>query len=108
MADENPQLTSLLEYAKANERVCPMPIRWSELWQMLPNRQRHGGAWVPAQPMIVTEWWSTPSFAKVDRVAEHIRYAHEQGVLADVDRFLRSLTEAEWAHLGEFLTKPVG
>jgi hypothetical protein len=108
VSEEDPQLTSLLEYVKSNDRVCPMPVRWTELWQMLPDRQRHGSTWVPPQPMIVAEWWSTPSFAKMERLAEQIRYAHEHGGVTEVDRYLRGLPEAEWAHLGEFLTKPAG
>lgn len=108
MADENEPLTSLLDFVKANERVCPMPVQWNELWQMLPGRQRHGATWEPPPPLILTAWWDTPSFAKMERLAEHIRYASAHGVLAEVDRFLRALPEAEWAHLNEFLTRPVG
>jgi hypothetical protein len=36
------------------------------------------------------------------RLREHIEYAEMHGVLADVERFLRSLPEEEWAHLGDF------
>jgi hypothetical protein len=106
MLDDNPQLVSLLDYVKADGRVCPMPIRWQELWEMLPGRERRGMAWEPPAPLILGEWWSTPSFAKVERLAEQIRYAHTHGVLAEVDGFLRGLPEAEWAHLGEFLSPP--
>jgi len=108
VADENPLLASLLEYVKAQDRVCPMPIRWNELWQMLPGRQRRGSTWEPPPPLILAAWWDTPSFAKMERLAEHINYASAHDVFVDVDRFLRALPESEWAHLSEFLTKPVG
>ncbi len=85
-----------------------MPVRWNELWEMLPGRTRHGSEWQPPPPLILSAWWDTPSFAKSERLAEHIHYAAEHGVLEPVDRFLRGLPEGEWAHLGEFLTKPVG
>ncbi len=106
MADENPQLASLQEFVKAEQRVCPMPVRWTELWEMLPGRQMRGGIWDPPPPLIRGEWWSSPSFAKMDRLAEHIGYAAAHGVLGEVDRFLRGLLESEWAHVGEFLTPP--
>jgi hypothetical protein len=108
VADDDHGLTSLLEYVKAQDRVCPMPIRWDELWQMLPGRQRQGGTWEPAPPLILGAWWDTPSFAKMERLAEHINYASAHGVLANVDQFLRALPETEWAHVNEFITKPAG
>jgi hypothetical protein len=101
-------LTSLLEYVRAEQRVCPMPFRWTELWEMLPGRTRSGPGGEPPPPLVRAAWWDTPSFAKMERLAEHIRYANEHGVLGEVDRFLRGLTEAEWAHVGEFLTRPAG
>lgn len=106
MLDDSPALTALLEYVKEKDRVCPMPVRWSELWQSLPGRERRGGAWEPPPPLIVGEWFSTPSFAKQERLAEQIRWADAHGALAEADRFLRGLAEAEWAHVGEFLTRP--
>lgn len=83
-----------------------MPVRWNELWEMLPGRQRRGASWEPPPPLVLGEWWSTPSFAKLERVREHISYAAGHGVLEEVDRFLRGLAETEWAHVGEFLTPP--
>jgi hypothetical protein len=104
--DDSPKLAALLSYVKEKDRVCPMPVRWNELWQMLPGRQRRGSTWEPPPPLVVGEWFTTPSFAKMDRLAEHIRWAEARGALADVDMFLRALTEGEWAHVGEFLTRP--
>ncbi len=106
MADEDPVLALLLEYVKANDRVCPMPLRWTELWEMLLGREMRGGSWQPPRPLILGEWWTTPSFTKVECLGEHINYAAAHGCLAEVDVFLRGLTEAEWAHVGEFLTPP--
>ena len=83
-----------------------MPVRWSELWQSLPGRQRRGSDWEPPPPLVVGEWFTTPSFAKMERLAEHIRWADAHGALAEADTFLRGLTESEWAHVREFLTRP--
>ncbi len=43
---------------------------------------------------------------KTNRFLEHLDYAAAHGVLADVDRFLRSLPEDEWAHVSDFASGP--
>ncbi len=95
-------LTELLQYVSANERVCPQPQKWSALWEMLPGRRRVGQGWEPALPLILAAWWETSAAEKVSRLGEHLRHAEAQGALAPVDAFLRSLTEEEWAHSGDF------
>jgi len=35
----------ILDYVVENERVCPKPDKWNELWQMLPDKQRVGNGW---------------------------------------------------------------
>lgn len=95
-------LDELLKYVQANERVCPQPQRWNELWTMLPNRRRSGEGWEPSLPLILAAWWDTPALAKILRLREHIEYASAQGALEKVDRFLRSLPESDWAHVSDF------
>ena len=75
---------------------------------MLPGRRRDGSGWDPPAPLVLAAWWDTPSFAKMERLAEHIHHAQAHGVLADGDRFLRELPEGEWAHIGDFLSRPTG
>jgi len=36
----NFMLESLKEYVRANNRVCLMPGKWNELWDMLPDKKR--------------------------------------------------------------------
>jgi hypothetical protein len=92
-------LNELIEYVSSNGRVCPLPTRWKELWELLPGRKRVGDGWEPPLPLILAAWSSTSAVAKKNRLREHIRYAEEHGALAEVNRFLRALPEAEWAHL---------
>ena len=91
----------LLRYCRHNGRVCPMPSQWSALWEMLPNRRRDGASWRPAPPLILAAWHDTPALLKMLRLEEHIGWADQHGVLAEVDSFLRSLPETEWAHIGD-------
>jgi len=94
-------LQSLKTYVRSERRVCPMPQRWKELWEMLPERRRVGGGWEPPLPLILDGWWHTSAQEKMLRLQQHLEYAAAHGVLEEVDAFLRALPEAEWAHLGE-------
>ena len=50
-------LKPLVEYVQSEGRVCPMPIYWNELWQMLPDkRQKENGKWEPSLPLILAAW----------------------------------------------------
>jgi len=94
--------SELLRYVRDNRRVCPVPLRWKELWEMLPNRECVGGGRNSALPIILAAWGDTPALIKMLRLEEHIRYAETNNVLSEVDKFLRGLAEEEWAHLGDF------
>ena len=78
-----------------------MPQQWSTLWEMLPNRTRSGSSWQPAPPFILATWHDSPALLKMLRLKEHIDWAEQHGVLGEVDKFLRSRLESEWAHASE-------
>ena len=90
------KLQDLLEYVKADGRICPNPQEWQALWEMLPDRKRVGSGWEPPLPLILAAWWDTPFLAKILRLEEHIRYASGHGVLDEVDTYLRSLKTEQW------------
>ena len=56
-------LSDLLDYVRSNDRVCPQPQKWNELWEMLPDRRRAGEGWEPSLPLILDAWWDTPATA---------------------------------------------
>jgi hypothetical protein len=91
----------LLEYVKTNGRVCPLPIPWKGLCEMLPNRKRTGHGWEPALPLILAAWWETPALMKHIRFLEHLEWAHTQGCVDKVDAYLRALPESDWFHFGD-------
>jgi hypothetical protein len=91
----------LLDYVKANGRVCPQPMRWNALWEMLPERRRAGGGWEPALPLILGAWWETPALNKHLRFLEHLEWARTHGCVDQVDVYLRALQEADWFHFGD-------
>jgi hypothetical protein len=73
-------------------------MRWNELWEMLPDRNRKGLGWEPPLPLILAAWWETSALEKRNRFEEHLIYAERKGILEEVAVFLRSLPEDQWFH----------
>lgn len=94
-------LDEVLSEATKNHRVCPQPLRWNELWELLPNRQRKVDGWEPAAPLILAAWYETAAISKARRLREHLEWAAEHGALEQVWAFLIALREEEWHHSGE-------
>jgi hypothetical protein len=88
----------LIAYCREHARVCPIPQRWSALWELLPNRTRVSEGWQPPLPFILGAWFDTPAPVKRLRLAKHIEWAARHGGLELVDQFLRALPEDEWFH----------
>lgn len=84
-----------------NNRVCPHPQKWQQLYELLPEKKRKGAGWEPALPLILAAWWDTPAMSKMLRLREHIQWAAAHGCLEQVHRFFLSLAEDEWHHIGE-------
>jgi hypothetical protein len=102
--DEYPtadQIKELIEYSSANNRVCPLPYLWNELWKMIPERKETVNGWEPPAPLILGAWYNTPASLKILSLTDQIEYAAEHGGFKQVDDFLRGLKEEEWAHLGD-------
>ena len=95
------RLDELLTLCVLNGRVSPMPQQWTDLWEMLPNKARHGGGWEPPLPLILGGWWETSDSDKRNRLELHVRWAAEHRVLDRVGEFLRSLPENQWHHIGD-------
>lgn len=93
-------LEQVLADAQRNGRVCPQPQRWQQLYELLPNKRRAGGAWEPALPLILAAWWETPDLSKMARLREHLEWADTHSCLEEVSDFLANLAEDEWHHLG--------
>jgi hypothetical protein len=90
------KLKELLEYVKADGRICPNPQEWNKLWELLPDKKRIGLGWEPPVPLILGAWWGSSYLEKSLQLDQHIRYAGEHGVLNDVDIYLRGLKPEQW------------
>ena len=88
-------LEQLLEYCRAEERVCPQPQQWNRFFQTLPAVRRIGVGFEPAAPLILAAWWESSDDEKKQRLELHVRWADKHGALEKIDEFLRGLPESE-------------
>lgn len=88
-------LEEVLKEIKKNNRVCPQPEKWDNLYKMLPNKERVGNAWNPGLPLILAAWYDTPHLSKMLRLKEHVEWAADYGKLEGVYQLLKNLKENE-------------
>lgn len=94
------ELDDLLQYVRAEGRVCPHANEWDELWHMLPDHRQAGTEWAPPQPLILGAF-DAPALLKMLCLERQIRYAAERGLLSRVSAFLRALPPTSWHYLGQ-------
>jgi hypothetical protein len=71
-------------------------VGWGDkFWKMLPDTKRNKVPW----PLILGGA-DADDCEKRERLADHIRYAEQQGVLERVGAFLISLRPSEWCYEG--------
>lgn len=74
----------------------PVPMKWNELWELLPDRKRVGHSYELAPPLILNGWVFSDDDDKRSRLLVHIEWANEKGVLKDAADFLYGLQEDDW------------
>lgn len=94
-------LVEVMVEARRNNRVCPQPGRWQQLYDILPGKKRSSAGWEPAPPLVDAAWDGTPSIPKRMCLRQHIEWAASHGALLQVYTFMKSLPETEWHHMGE-------
>ncbi len=97
----NETVQSLVAYCREKERVCPQPLSWNALWELLPARRQMGAGWTPPLPLILGAWHFTSDLEKMSRLAEDIKWSEQHGNLSEIAEFLRSLPEENWHHVGD-------
>ena len=94
-------LESLSEYCVSHGRVCPMPMKWNDLYQMLNDTKQVGAGYEPSIPLILGAWGNTSDEDKIHRLKIHIKWASDHNQLDEIGGYLRALSEEDWAHSGE-------
>ena len=69
-AMSNDSYESLIAYCREKGRVCPLPLKWNELWEMLPSKKQKGSGREPSVPLILAAWHGTPAMSKMIRLDE--------------------------------------
>lgn len=83
--------------SRRNNRVCPLPERWQQLYALLPA----GASEQPTPPLIGAGWHDSSSITKRVCLRGQIEFAGAHGCLEQVFKFLKSLPEEEWLHMGD-------
>jgi len=92
----NEQLQGILKYISEEGRICPQQNKWHELWEMLPDKQRHANGWNPPLPLILVDWDNSTARQKMMRFKLHIQYAAHKGILDRIEAFIKALKCEEW------------
>ena len=86
----------LMVEAGKDRRVCPQPMVWNRLWELLPNRRRSGIGWEPPLPLILAAWWETSDSDKRNRFHSHLRWASEHGAIEPIANLLSNMKAEDW------------
>jgi hypothetical protein len=89
-------IDDVLVEARRNNRVCPQPVFWFQLYDMLPEGPRR-----PVPPPDGPAWRAASSLAKRMALRDHLEYADRAGALPAIATLLRGLREQDWLHMGE-------
>jgi len=89
---------ALMLEARRNNRVCPLPLPWSELYGLLEG-SRHVD--LPPPPLERGIWRQSSDLQKRLRFRDYVDWAERHGRLREVQRFMDGLAESEWLHMGE-------
>jgi hypothetical protein len=73
-----------------------MPDPWNRLWEILLARERECGAPLPGPPLILAAWHQVPPLMKRVRLLDQLEWAAENGILDEVNRYIRSLSVRDW------------
>jgi hypothetical protein len=90
------RLEKLIAEASRDGRVCPRPMAWKRLWQLLPSRRRIGAGSDPPVPLIPGAWWEASDSYKRERFHLRLRWASEHGAIDAVAHLLSTMKPAEW------------
>jgi hypothetical protein len=69
---------------------------------MLPHRHQVGGRRNPSLPLILAAWHYASNDEKMERFAEHLKWAERHDEIAGVANFLSNLSETDWHHVNDW------
>jgi hypothetical protein len=79
---------------RKDNRVCPQPSRWLEMYRILQEQAARGA--LPSQPVVGSAWASTPPLAKRMAFHEQLEWAERNHCLTPVHEYLKTLRDVDW------------
>ena len=80
-----------------NNRICPKPQQWNELWKIIQSKTDEK----ISAPLILAAWWEKTDEEKLGRFKYHLDTAEKLSLLNELQIFLQTLNETDWHHKGE-------
>ena len=93
----------LEQYLHSKELVCPMPVKWAELWELMRKEATAIGVSVPSidiQPLVLSGW-EADDRAKNQRFRAQLKYVIEAGLSQSVRDFLSELAPTDWLRFSD-------
>jgi hypothetical protein len=88
----------LMVTARRNNRVCPRPSLWTQLYFALGGGKHADLAPPPVERSI---WTKLSDLQKRLRLRQQIEWAERHGKLEVVGKFIENLAEGDWLHMGD-------
>jgi len=88
----------LIEYCKSENRVCPRPMLWNDLYNILLKYHKDDK---PPIPLILAAWWEAPNLFKQLRLVDQIDWANSNNCFNEVENFILNLLETNWHHFND-------
>lgn len=92
-----PSMNRMLEEISRNDRVCPNPIFWNELHELVIKAAINENAHPPL-PLILGGWWHSSNESKAHRLVELLTWADVHKVSNVAWAYINALNEDEWHH----------
>jgi hypothetical protein len=89
---------ALMVIARRNNRVCPQPARWNELYQRVGGDRYPDLAPPPVHPAI---WTRLSAMQRRLHFRDHIEWAERRRKLPEFAAFIEQLEEHDWVHMGD-------
>ena len=96
-----PLLEEAIAGVLVNDRVCPVPMRWNDLYKLLCKVAKDKSASTPPVPLILGAWWRSSPAEKAERLRCQLEWASDHGALEHALRHLARLSENDWVHLAD-------
>lgn len=96
MINDKSELDNFLEFCRAENRICPQPKFWNEMFELLPDKKHTGPRLEPPLPLILGAWTNSTDLEKLERFHMHVRYANQKNVLPEVVQYIKSLRQKDW------------